>query len=45
MSKKLNDLIFDGYFTLTSKSTGHPEGNCKEVISKNKTNSNFEEKK
>ena len=45
LRKKLNDLIFDGDFTPPNKSVGRPEGNCKSIISKNKANSNLEEKK
>ena len=43
MSKKLNDLMFDGDFTPPSKSAGRPEGNCKSIISKNEINSNSQQ--
>lgn len=40
MSKKLNDLIFDGDFTPPSKSAGCPERNCEGALSKNDINNN-----
>lgn len=44
MSKKLNDLMFDGDFCPSKIEGTIPKENCKGIISKNEINSNLEDK-